>query len=73
MLDLSTSLGKPDWFILPSTTIGIRGTWRSLDQFSNRYAPLAAPEFGEPPISPVGFPNGSEWEIRTYVHINIGK
>jgi len=26
-----------------------------------------------PPLSPVGFGNGSEWEIRTYVHINIGK
>ena len=73
MLDISTSFGKPDWFILPNTTIGLRGTWRSLNEFSPRYAPLAAPEFGVPPISPVGFPNGSEWEIRTYVHINIGK
>ena len=76
MLDLSTSLGKPDWFILPSTRIGIRGTWRSLDEFSPRYAPTAAPAgtFNAPPVlSPAGFPNGSEWEIRTYVHINIGK
>ncbi|MGA9270388.1 MAG: glycosidase, partial [Lutimonas sp.] len=31
MLDISTSLGKPDWFILPNTMIGIRGTWRTLD------------------------------------------
>ncbi|MFT6838754.1 MAG: hypothetical protein ACJAZR_002293, partial [Sediminicola sp.] len=73
MLDLSTSLGKPDWFILPSTRLGLRGTWRSLDQFSPRYSPLAGPEFGDPPLSPVGFPDGSEWEIRTYVTINIGK
>ena len=76
MLDLSTSLGKPDWFILPSTRIGIRGTWRSLDEFSPRYSPLAIPPntTNEPPIlSPAGFPDGSEWEIRTYVHINIGK
>ncbi|MEH6537344.1 MAG: glycoside hydrolase family 2 TIM barrel-domain containing protein [Psychroserpens sp.] len=73
MLDLSTSLGKPGWFILPSTKIGIRGTWRSLNQNSPRYSPLAAPEFGVPPISSVGFPDGDEWEIRTYVHINIGK
>ncbi|APY09676.1 glycosidase [Winogradskyella sp. J14-2] len=78
MLDLSTSLGKPDWFILPSTTIGIRGTWRSLNEFSPRYSPLATPQNSTnpnaPPIlSPTGFPNGSEWEIRTYVHINIGK
>ena len=75
MLDLSTTLGKPDWFILPDTQIGIRGTWRSLDQFSPRFSPNAvADEFAtEPIISPVGFGNGSEWEIMTYVHINIGK
>ena len=73
MLDFSTTLGKPDWFVLPSTTVGIRGTWRSLNEFSPRYSPLAAPQFGVPPLSPVGFPNGSEWEIRTYIHINIGK
>ena len=74
MLDLSTSLGKPNWFILPNTKIGIRGTWRSLDQYSPRYAPGTVEGFAtEPIISPVGFPNGSEWEIRTYVHINVGK
>jgi hypothetical protein len=76
MLDISTSFGKPDWFILPNTTIGLRGTWRSLDQFSNRYAPNAVPPDTFPPVPPisnVGFDNGQEWEIRTYVHINIGK
>jgi hypothetical protein len=74
MLDISTTLGKPDWFILPNTQVGIRGTWRSLNEFSNRYAPNAAEEFAaEPIISPVGFGFGNEWEIRTYVHINIGK
>ncbi|WP_420573714.1 glycoside hydrolase family 2 TIM barrel-domain containing protein [Kordia sp.] len=75
MLDISTSLGKPDWFVLPSTRIGIRGTWRSLNEFSPRYSPNAtAGEFSnEPVISPVGFDNGTEWEIRTYIHINIGK
>lgn len=73
MLDVSTSLGKPDWFVLPNTRVGIMGIWRSLDEFSPRFAPLQAPEFGVPPISPVGFSDGSEWEIRTYVHINVGK
>jgi hypothetical protein len=73
MLDVSTSLGKVDWFILPDTQLGIRGTWRSLDQFSNRFGPNAGTEFStEPTLSPVGFPNGSEWEIRTYLRINIG-
>ena len=73
MLDFSTTLGEPDWFVLPSTTLGIRGTWRSLNENSPRFSPLAGPAFGVPPLSPVGFPNGSEWEIRTYIHINIGK
>ncbi len=75
MLDLSTSVGKPNWFILPDTKIGIRGTWRSLDQYSPRYSPnQTASEFATAPvISPVGFDNGNEWEIRTYIHINIGK
>ena len=74
MLDLSTSVGKPNWFILPDTKIGIRGTWRTLDQYSPRYLPNVADEFATSPIiSPIGFPNGNEWEIRTYVHINIGK
>lgn len=74
MIDISTSIGKPDWFILPDTKIGLRGIWRSLDQFSPRYSPNATAEFQtEPALSPVGFGNGSEWEIRTYVHINIGK
>ncbi len=74
MLDISTTVGKPGWFILPNTRMGIRGTWRSLDQFSPRYSPNEALEFADDSIiSPVGFDNGTEWEIRTYVHINIGK
>jgi hypothetical protein len=74
MLDISTTVGKPGWFILPNTRMGIRGTWRSLDQFSPRYSPNEALEFADAPIiSPVGFENGTEWEIRTYVHINIGQ
>jgi hypothetical protein len=64
MLDFSTTLGKPGWFILPNTKMGIRGTWRSLDQYSPRYLHKE---------NPVGFSNGSEWEVRTYIHINIGK
>jgi hypothetical protein len=75
MLDFSTSLGKPNWLILPDTKVGVRGTWRALDQFSPRYSPnQTSSAFATAPIlSPVGFPNGSEWEIRTYIHINIGK
>jgi len=74
MLDVSLSLGKPDWYILPNTRIGVRGTWRTLDQYSPRYSPNTTAEFAtEPILSPAGFPNGNEWEFRTYIQINIGK
>ena len=76
MLDISSTISKPDWFILPSTQIGIRGTWRSLNQYSPRYSPNETTVDTFPPeqiISAVGFPNGTEWEIMTYIHINIGK
>ncbi len=74
MADLSTSIGKQDWFLLPSTTMGMRFTWRSLNEFSPRYLPNEAEEFAdEPIISPVGFDNGREWEFRTYVKFNIGQ
>lgn len=73
--DISTEVGKPDWFMLPSTRIGIRGTYRTLDKYSNRYSPIetinAAGEFVPDPNA-IGFPNGNEWEIRTYIQINIG-
>jgi hypothetical protein len=74
MADLSTTVGMQDWFVLPSTQLGMRFTWRSLDQYSPRYLPNATlPGNDQPIISPVGFDNGNEWEIRTYVHFNIGK
>jgi hypothetical protein len=73
MLDLSTTVGKPSWFILPNTQVGIRGTWRSLDQNSTLLPNQALPFATSPTLSPVGFGNGNEWEIRTYIHINVGK
>jgi hypothetical protein len=76
MADLSTSVGKPKWFDLPDTKIGIRYTWRSLDQYSPRYCPTmnynAAGELVCDPKAP-GHPDGIEWEIRTYLHIYVGK
>lgn len=77
MLDLSTELGKPDWFLLPTTKIGIRGTYRTLNRYSPRYNPTQTidPNTGlwKPDPDAIGFPDGNEWEIRTYVHINIGR
>ena len=71
MGDLSYSLGRPAWFDLPGTRLGVRATWRSLDMNSPRYCPA-------PTVDADGFAmcepgrsgaDGSEWEIRTYVHI----
>tara|TARA_R110002050_G_scaffold30673_1_gene78424 strand:+ start:1028 stop:4162 length:3135 start_codon:yes stop_codon:yes gene_type:complete len=76
MADLSTSLRKPDWFDLPDTNIGIRATYRTLDKYSPRYAPTQKLDDGGmlvPDPDAIGFDNGNEWEIRTYVRINIGK
>ena len=71
MGDLSYSLGRPGWFDMPGTRFGVRATWRSLDMNSPRYCPA-------PTIDANGFAmcepgrsgdSGSEWELRTYVHI----
>lgn len=74
MADISTSLGKPSWFNLPTSRLGIRYTWRSLNQYSPRYCPTHSLDVnGESicdPLAP-GMDNGREWEIQTYFHINI--
>ncbi|TAE47552.1 MAG: glycosidase [Bacteroidetes bacterium] len=73
--DLSTNLGKPSWFDLPNSRLGIRYTWRSLDRYSPRYCPATTFDTrGEIICDPnaIGFGNGQEWEIQTYLQINIG-
>jgi beta-galactosidase len=55
--DVSHTLGAPLWLDQHQTRIGMRGTWRSLDEYSPRYIGLA------------GDPNGNEWEIRTYLRL----
>lgn len=74
--DISTEIGKPDWFMLPGTKIGFRGTYRTLNQHSPRYAPtktLDAAGNLVPDPTALGFPNGNEWELRTYIQISIGR
>ncbi|MGE5350432.1 MAG: glycosidase, partial [Actinomycetota bacterium] len=74
-IDLSTAVSKPKWFELPDTRIGLRFTRRSLDQYSPRYCPARTLDVnGEYTCDPTvpGYPNGCEWEIRTYLHFNIG-
>lgn len=76
MTDLSTSVGKQEWYMLPNTTMGVRFTWRSLDQYSPRYNPAEMVDVSGnivPDPKAIGFPNGNEWELRTYIHIHIGK
>lgn len=73
--DVSINLGKPSWFVLPDTRAGLMVTWRSLDEYSPRYCPgtiinAAGEEVCDPDA--VG-DSGQEWEIRTYLHFNIGK
>ena len=76
MADLSTEVGNPDWFILPGTRLGVRWTYRTLNKYSNRYDPTKTVDANGnfiPDPNAIGFPNGNEWEIRTYIQINIGK
>ena len=72
--DLSYILGTPAWFDLPQTRIGLRGTWRSLDQYSPRYCPGRTMNASGVLECDPDLPgeNGSEWEIRTYIQLNIG-
>jgi hypothetical protein len=76
MADLSYSVVMRKWFVLPETRMGVRYTWRSLDQYSPRYSPTQKlDDTGNwvPDPTAVGYGNGSEWEIRTYLSFSIGK
>jgi len=75
MADISTNLFKPSWFDLPNSRLGVRYTWRSLDQYSPRYCPATTiNDRGEVVCDPtaIGFDNGQEWELQTYLQISIG-
>jgi hypothetical protein len=71
MADVSYTFGKPIWFGLPQTRFGVRGTYRTLDRYSNRYRPAGVPEPAVGELYPEGLPKGREWEIRTYLHLAI--
>lgn len=74
--DISTEVGKPDWFLLPGTKIGLRATYRTLDKYSPRYSPIKTLDPAGnwvPDPNAIGFPNGNEWELRTYIQINLGR
>jgi hypothetical protein len=69
--DISTVVGKPEWFALPQTRLGVKATWRSLDEYSSRYSPPTIPG-PDGPISDPDAGEGNEWEIRTYLHLSVG-
>lgn len=69
--DLSTGIGSPDWFDRPQTKIGIKFTYRTLDQYSPRYNPPMIPGPGDIMFPDPTAGDGSEWEIRTYLHFNV--
>ena len=60
MGDVSYSLGSPRWFGYAQSRLGMRVTWRSLDEHSPRYGG-----------NPLEDPDGCEWEIRTYLHLTL--
>jgi beta-galactosidase len=72
MGDVSYAFGTPQWWDVPETKVGMRGTWRSLNKFSPRFCPEFAPDLatGSPVCDPTApSRNGSEWEIRTYLSV----
>ncbi len=73
MADLSHTLGAPRWFAHPQTRVGVRGMWRSLDENSPRFCPaLVEDAYGVPVCDPTAVSaNGSEWEVRTYLHFSL--
>jgi len=72
--DASVTLGAPTWWNLPRTCMGVFAAWRSLDRHSPRYCPaLTTDALGDPVCDPLapGARKGSEWEIRSYLHLSI--
>lgn len=74
IIDLSTTLNKPKFLDFVTTCVGIRGTYRTLNQYSPRYTsgniPDGAGNF-EPGTDIIGAGYGNEWEIRTYITFSL--
>jgi hypothetical protein len=73
--DVAWSLGEPQYFGLPETKLGVRFLYRTLDEYSNRYRPpydwenYSSWRTLMDDVEAQG--NGTEWEIRTYMHVAI--
>ena len=73
MADVSRTLGMPRWFGYPQTKVGVRYTWRSLNEYSNRYCPGTTLDPQGNPVCEPTLPgdNGTEWEFRTYLQVTL--
>jgi hypothetical protein len=76
MGDVSFYLGKPGWFDEHGTRLGMRFLYRTLDVNSNRYGlPVVEEESTiswdeyQQAIEQNG--DGTEWELRTYIHFAL--
>lgn len=68
--EFSHSLGSTQWFEnMPQTRVGVRASWRSLDEHSPRYTERFLDTTTNRWIRFDGAPNGREWEVRTYVRL----
>ncbi|MBD3166537.1 glycosidase [bacterium] len=66
MGDISFHVGTPQWWELPESRFGVRATYRTLNEYSPRSYYIASPLYPSLPQE-----DGSEWEIRTYLHISL--
>lgn len=58
--DIGYTLAGPAWLAtVPTTSIGVRGIYRTLDQYSPRFLPDATGK------------DGNEWEFRTYLNFTL--
>jgi hypothetical protein len=71
--NLAYVLGRPKWLDVPQTQLGVSAVWRSLDRFSPRYCPAQATTVSGTLVCNSTAPAkyGSEWEIRTYLHVGL--
>ncbi len=75
VLDVSTVVGKAGWWELPQTRLGVAYAYRTLDSHSPRYCPgMILNDLNELECDPnmLDAPEGNEWQIMTYMHLNIG-
>ena len=72
LFEVSYSLGRPQWWDVPHSRFGVRGTYRSLDRYSPRYCPTTTQDVLSnlvcDPLAP-GYAKGNEWEIRTFLTV----